>query len=236
MQRYFVKGKDSQNNFIFEDSDLHHIKNVMRFNIGDKIEVVYDKKINICTITNINPILLKIDECYEDNNELPINLSIAIGLVSEQKFDLILQKLTELGVNKIIPVEMERSVAKIDKNKILKKKERWQKICKEASEQSHRVMVPEVEDVVTIDKLSQKEYDIKLICSLSNDTKPLGFYLKDDLKSILFLIGPEGGISPNEEDRLSKNGFLKATLAKRIFRVETAAMYVASIVNYVYKG
>ena len=236
MQRYFVKGKDQNDNFIFENSDIHHIKNVMRYIIGDLIEVVYQEKIYLCKITELNPLSVIIDKEKEENNEMPLDLTIAIGLVNEQKFDLIIQKLTELGVKKIIPVQMERSVIKLDKNKFEKKKERWQKICKEASEQSHRSIVPEVTDIMTINDLSNEENELKLICSLSDDTKQLDSYLTKTIKKILFVIGPEGGFTTKEELILTNNNFKKTKLSKRVFRVETAAIYVASIINYVYKG
>ena len=118
----------------------------------------------------------------------------------------------------------------------IKKQERWQKICKEASEQSHRIVVPQVSNIMSLNDLTKEESDLKLICSLSNDTKPLDTYLKSDLHKILFVIGPEGGISPKEELFLKENDFQKVTLSKRVFRVETAAIYVASIINYTYKG
>ena len=68
------------------------------------------------------------------------------------------------------------------------------------------------------------------------DAKKLDYYLKDDIKEILFVIGPEGGFTNNEEDFLIQNGFSSTTLGKRILRVETAAIYVASIINYIYEG
>ncbi len=133
MQRYFVKRKE-QNNLILEESDIHHIKNVMRMNINDKIEVVYDKVLYICNIDNLDPLTLSVEDTISKENKLNIELTIAIGLVKEQKIDLILQKLTELGVSRIIPVDMERSIVKLDKERFNKKKVRWQMICKEASE------------------------------------------------------------------------------------------------------
>ena len=104
MQRYFVKEKIN-NKFILEQSDIHHIKNVMRNKENDKIEVVYDKKTFICNIDNINDCSLSIIEELEENNELDIELVVVCSLVKEQKMDLILQKLTELGVIKIIPLK-----------------------------------------------------------------------------------------------------------------------------------
>ena len=119
MQRYFVKRKE-QNNLILEESDIHHIKNVMRMNINDKIEVVYDKVLYICNIDNLDPLTLSVEDTISKENKLYIELTIAIGLVKEQKIDLILQKLTELGVSRIIPVDMERSIVKLDKERFSK--------------------------------------------------------------------------------------------------------------------
>lgn len=235
MQRYFVN-KYGNNKFELELQDLHHIKNVMRCKNEDKIEVVYDKKVYLCQIKNIDSMELEILNVNEEDRDIPVKLTIAVGLVQEQKFDLILQKLTELGVDTIIPLNMERSIVKLDKNKQEKKMERWVKICKEASEQSHRITIPNITNIKNISDLAQEEYDLKLICSLTDRSKELCSYLRNDVKSILFVIGPEGGISPNEENKLSKIGFNKTTLGKRVLRVETATFCVASIVNYVYKG
>lgn len=236
MQRYFAKEKDINNNLILETSDLHHIKTVMRNVIGDQIEVIYDNEIYLCTIENIEPLKLKIENLYVEDREIPLELTIAVGLVNEQKFDLILQKLTELGVSTIIPLKMERSIVKLDDNKMEKKLVRWEKICKEASEQSHRTKIPTITKVMTLKELEKNTSELKLVCSLSNNSKPLDEYLKNDLKSILFVIGPEGGISPKEEEQLISQGFKTTTLGKRVLRVETAAIYVTGIINYVYKG
>lgn len=235
MQRYFVKEKN-KDKFMLEFTDIHHIKKVMRCKNNDKIEIVYDKKVYLCNIDNIETLELSVIECYEEDRNSNIELTVAVSLVQEQKFDLILQKLTELGVDKIIPVKTERSIVKIDSFKEEKKKTRWQTICKEASEQSHRVTVPEITNIMTMKQLLTQKHQLNLICSLNENTKPLSHYLTNDIKDILFIIGPEGGFSENEETFLIENDFKSATLGKRVLRVETAAIYVASIINYVYKG
>ena len=235
MQRYFVKEKNNQN-FILENTDIHHIKKVMRCKNNDKIEIVYDKKVYLCNIDNIDSMTLSIIDSYEEERDSNIELTIAVALVQEQKFDLILQKLTELGVNNIIPVKTERSIVKIDKTKEEKKKIRWENICKEASEQSHRVTIPKIHNIISLKELLNQKKELNLICSLNEKTKPLEEYLMKELKNILFVIGPEGGFSNKEEQFLTENGFESTTLGKRVLRVETAAIYVASIINYIYKG
>lgn len=235
MQRYFVKEKNNDN-FILEETDIHHIKKVMRYKNNDKIEIVHDSKVYLCNIDDINSLTLSIIDNYNEDRESNVKLTVAVSLVQEQKFDLILQKLTELGVNCIIPIKTERSIVKLDKVKETKKKIRWQSICKEASEQSHRVSIPEVTNIMTMQELVKNKKELNLICSLNDTTKPLEYYLTDNIKDVLFVIGPEGGFSPKEEKFLIENDYLSTSLGKRVLRVETAAIYVASIINYIYKG
>ena len=235
MQRYFLKSI-TDNELIFYESDIHHIKNVMRYKIGDQIEAIWDETIYLCQIASIEPLNVSIIDTKKENRDNNINLTIAISLVQEQKFDLILQKLTELGVNKIIPIKTERSIVKLADSKLLKKYQRWQNICKEASEQSHRTNIPQIEKVLTLKELANYDSNLKLICSLNDKTKPIKDYLKEELQEMLFVIGPEGGFSIQEENFLMNNNFKPISLGKRVLRVETAAIYVASIINYVYGG
>ena len=235
MQRYFAKSK-KDNQFLLEEKDYHHIKNVMRYHIGDNIEVIYDNKLYICNIKNITPLMLETIECIDQNNELNIDITIAISLVNEQKLDIILQKITELGVSNIIPIKTERSIIKLDDKKMTNKLIRWQTICKEASEQSKRTKIPKGHNVMSLKELTNIDNKLKLLCSTSNGTKPINDYLTDNIKEILFVIGPEGGFSETEEEFLLTKGFLPVSLGKRILRVETAAIYVASIINFRYEG
>lgn len=234
MQRYFVSNKED-NYLTLDNSDIHHIKNVMRNRVGDRIECIYNKKLYICEIEDLSSPKVKIIEQLDDNNESRLDVTIAIALVKEQKMDLILQKLTELGISKIIPVTMERSIVKLDSKKFEKKKERWEKICKEAAEQAKRNIIPEITNIYTIKQLENLSYDQKFICSTRNSKNLVNNYLqtKEACATMIFVIGPEGGISPKEEDLLESYGYIPITLGNRIMRVETAAIYIASIINFV---
>ena len=233
MQRYFVKEK-IDNKFILEQSDIHHIKNVMRNKNNDKIEVIYDKKTFICNIDNINDCSLSIIEELEENNELDIELVVVCSLVKEQKMDLILQKLTELGVSKIIPLKTERSIVKIDEKRESKKLVRWQAICKEASEQAKRNNVPIVTDIYNLNDLIKEDSDIKLLCSVNEKNNFINNYLQnyENCAKMIVVIGPEGGFSDKEEEFLVSNGYDRVSLGNRVLRVETATIYVASIINF----
>lgn len=231
MQRYFIKNKD----MLLEESDIKHIKKVMRMNINDKIEVVYNNKLHICEITSLEPFNIKVIEKLDEDKKTKIELTVAVALVKEQKMDLILQKLTELGVSRIIPVSMERSIVKLDKERFNKKKVRWESICKEASEQSKRTNIPIIEDIKSIKDLTKEDADLKLVASTKEKEKLLNYYLQsiEDCAKIIMVIGSEGGISDKEEDILVSNGYNRVSFGNLIFRVETATIYVASIINYI---
>ena len=231
MQRYFIKNKD----MLLEESDIRHIKKVMRMNINDKIEVVYNNKLHTCEITSLEPFNIKVIEKLDEDKKTKIELTVAVALVKEQKMDLILQKLTELGVSRIIPVSMERSIVKLDKERFNKKKLRWESICKEASEQSKRTNIPIIEDIKSIKDLTKEDADLKLVASTKEKEKLLNYYLQsiEDCAKIIMVIGPEGGISDREEDILVSNGYNRVSFGNLIFRVETATIYAASIINYI---
>lgn len=233
MQRYFAK-EIRENNIVLEDTDIHHIKTVMRMKEKDKIEVIYDKKLYICSIEKLDDLKLKIESEIEEDNELDKEIIVALGLVKEQKMDLILQKLTELGVSKIIPVNMERSIVKLDSKKEEKKLARWNMICKEASEQSKRNNIPTVTEIVNLKELVNIESDLKLVCSVSEKDNMIYNYIEDNkYNSVLLVIGPEGGISPKEEEYLKNNNFNLVSFGNLVLRVETACIYIVSVLNYI---
>ena len=215
MQRYFIKNKD----MLLEESDIRHIKKVMRMNINDKIEVIYNNKLHICEITSLEPFDIKVIEKLDEDKKTKIELTVAVALVKEQKMDLILQKLTELGVSRIIPVSMERSIVKLDKERFNKKKVRWESICKEASEQSKRTNIPIIEDIKSIKDLTKEDADLKLVASTKEKEKLLNYYLQsiEDCAKIIMVIGPEGGISDKEEDILVSNDYNRVSFGNLIF-------------------
>jgi len=232
MQRYF---KDTNLDiFDLSSEDSYHIIKVMRNKIGDNIEVVIDKKLYICEIITIKDLVtVKRIEEVECDSELPCYVTIAQSLVKEQKMDLILQKSCELGVSEIIPVNTTRSIVKLDK-KENKKAVRWSKILKEASEQSKRVIIPKLNNIMDIKDLVKLDYDLKILCTVNELSMSLKRVLPKDLNNlrVLFVIGPEGGFTDKEEDILIENGFISTSFGNRVLRTETASLYVLSIINY----
>ena len=228
MQRYFSEVK-KDNLFLLKDEDLYHIKTVMRMNINDEIEVVYEQKVHICKLDkNYNAIIEKV---IEDNKIKKINYVLCVPILQEQKMSFILQKATELGVDLIIPILTSRSMVKM-KDKENKKIERWKRICKEASEQSKRVTIPEVSEIKKITDLNLD--GLKIVCSTKEKDNTLKKVLKNNLKcdKIIMVVGPEGGLTLDEENKLIDLGFIPTSLGDNILRVETAPLYLLSVLNY----
>lgn len=246
MQRYFISKEQVEDQTIkIIGEDVHHITRVMRGKPGDQI---------ICNTDEGRSALCKIEEVYEtevqasieawldESAELPVEVTIAQGIPKSDKFEWILQKGTELGAAKFIPFAAERSVAKWDDQKFHKKAKRFEKIIKEASEQSHRNRIPELSSVMKLKALLEESESctVKLFAyeeeakgaanKISSFSSALDKLSEKD--RVLLVIGPEGGISLEEADIFKKSGFQAIRLGKRILRTETAALYALAGISY----
>ena len=150
--------------------------------------------------------------------------------------ELIIQKTTELGVKKIIPVDMKRCVVKLNEKDANKKIERWQKIAEIAAKQSKRDYVTRIENLININKICERinEYDLFLVAYEDEEETTLKSILKENLKAkkIGILIGPEGGIDIKEINKLKECGAEIVTLGKRILRTETAPIVMSANIIY----
>lgn len=242
MQRYFVNNQAIYNNLIIiTDDDCHHMYRVMRMVPGDTVFVSdEDQNTYLCQIKDISSerVTLMIKEKIDQNNEMKIQVTIAQGLVRREKQEEVVQKITQLGAAGYLPVVMEYSVVKLNTDKTEKKKERLQKIAKEAAEQSHRSALLKVFEPITFNEfISLKDqYDLCLF-AYEEMAKSGESSLKNILNTftgqkILILFGPEGGISTNEAQILKSNGFFPVELGPRILRTETAPLYFLSAISY----
>lgn len=234
MQRYFVSKKDNDI-FTLSNDDSYHVSTVMRMELTDEIEIIYDNRVYISKIVELIPVVkAKIIKEMSTNNELSTYVTIAQSLVKEQKMDYILQKTTELGVNEIIPYLASRSIVKLEKNSS-KKIERWQKIVKEAAEQSKRNYIPVVKNGMALSNLvNLSDYDVKFLCTVNETSQNIKKVLSnlDRNAKILFVIGPEGGFTKEEETKLIESGFISLSLGKSVLRTETASTFIMSVIRY----
>ena len=236
MQRYFSEIKNGEY-FELKKDDIRHIKTVMRMKDNDNIEVVYNKNVYLCCLENVKEIVkIKIKKELKIEGKNTPEITIIIPLLKENKLDLILQKSTEMGIDKIILIPMERSIIRLEDKKVDKKIDRWNRICKEASEQSMRTTIPQIKLINSLKEVSNLD-GLNLVCSTvekKNNIKKELLSLKKNRNydKINLLIGPEGGISPSEEEFLVSSGYKRVTLGNYIMRVETVPMFLMSIINY----
>lgn len=219
------------NNFIVIDNlaDINHIKNVFRKSISDKIRVVDGKNEYLCLIEKIEnkEILLKIIEIKEDKFSYEIEIVAGISLLKNEKMDLTIQKLTELGIKKIVPLVTKRTVVKLEK-----KKDKWDVIVKETLKQCQGVSPTEITEIKKISEIDYSFYDYVIVPYEEENE----MYLKNFLrklekkpKNLLFIIGPEGGFEKEEIEFLKSKNANIISLGKRILRAETAAIVTGGV-------
>lgn len=221
---------------INDKNDIKHISKVLRLKVGELIELC-DKEEREYTgeITSIENEIL-ISNLIEIDVKRESNLKITLfqGIPKGDKMDLIIQKNVELGVKEVIPVQMKRSVSKIDDKKKNSKLERWEKIAYEAAKQSKRSIIPKVERILNLNEVIGMidTFDMFLVAYENEDMTYLSDLKGRNLSNLGILIGPEGGIDEAEIESLMKNGATVISLGRRILRTETAGFTLNSVLQY----
>lgn len=244
MQRYFIDELINLDDvFALSQEDNHHLVNVMRAQVGFKIEIVDNQSqlflAEVKGIENRQAELIAI-EALSQNVELPISVTIASGLVKNDKFDWLIQKATETGMTAFIPLSLKRDVVKWDGKKSTKRIERLEKIAKEAAEQSHRLMIPQIYDLMTLNQLLETAHEYDYFVVLYEETAKQGEHnalkqLTIDLKpgdKILAVFGSEGGLDESEIKLMMNEGATQTSLGPRILRAETAPIYFLSALSF----
>ena len=240
MYKFFVEDNQIVENKIkIIGNDWKHISNVLRMKIGEEILVTNKKTSETykCSIKNINKdeVECVIIEEKIESTELSVKVDLYQGIPKSDKMEAIIQKSVELGVNTIFPVNMKNCIAKIkDENK---KQERWQKISESEAKQSKRNIIPSIEKSVNIDFICNniKNYDLVIIAYENEENITIKDILKENkIEKIAIVVGPEGGLTEKEVDKLINSGAKVATLGKRILRTETAPITMLSMIMYEY--
>ena len=243
MYKFFVDNEQiCGKNVKIMGSDVSHIVNVLRLNIGNTI-IVCDKQTSNSYKTEIKSIdkehvLCTITEEILDTTEPIVHIDLFQGLPKADKMEYIIQKTTELGVKSIFPVMLDRCIVKIENKSELKKLDRWRKIAEVAAKQSKRDIIPKIENIINLESICKKidEYDIILLAYENENKTKLkevirNLSIKEELK-IGVIIGPEGGFSEGEVEKLVAAGAKCISLGKRILRTETAPIVAISNIIY----
>lgn len=247
MPKFFVTQNqinEKQINIIGDD--VNHIRNVLRMKEKEAIQICNQNSGEnyIAEIEEIqkNEIICTIIKKLETSTETEVNITLFQGLPKFDKMELIIQKNTEIGVKKIVPVIMDRTIVKLDEKDKKRKLERWNKIAEIAAKQSMRDKIPEVANFIKTKDIVNflPDYDRIIVAYENEHTHMLKQILKEiknkNQKNIGIIIGPEGGISENEIEILKGSKFEIASLGKRILRTETAGLVLSSNIIYELEG
>ena len=234
MHQYFVdKDINVGEKYFFNDAQSHHIKNVLRMKENEIIRLVYNGQAYFSHVGYENKdVYAQVYELDNNYNELKNDITLAIALIKRDKLELVLQKATELGVNKIVLFKSSRCVIQKKEDRLEKQFERMNRIILEASEQCKRNIVPNLEGIIDIKDLDSYKSEVNLIAyeDERNSSKFITSLYKGD-KSCTIVIGPEGGFSQEEVKYLNDIGYLSIGLGTRILRAETAVMYSLSVLG-----
>lgn len=165
--------------------------------------------------------------------EAPREVHLAMGMPANERMDWLVEKATELGAASIQPLQTERSVLRLTGERALKKWAHWQGVAIAACEQCGRNRLPTIHPVATLPAwLAQTHADHRYLLSLQPGSKPLQHALGDpDSGPVVFLSGPEGGLSRAEEEAALAHGFAPVSLGSRILRAETASLAALSLLT-----
>lgn len=241
MDRFFVEKKNvnlENNTCIIEGEDVKHISKVLRCRVGEELEICdNDNNEYICEITSIDKseVQLNIMDKVDIKRESDLKIKVYQGLPKGPKMEMILQKLTEVGVDEIILVQTKRTVVKVEDKKEDKKIERWERIIYEAAKQSKRGKIPKLRGILSFkEALSDMGKNDLNIAPYENErTKSIKQAIKgQDINNIGIFVGPEGGFEDTEIKDIEDIGGQSVSLGPRILRTETASLVASSIVLY----
>jgi len=229
---YLKEPIDGEQAAILDEDQLHHLRDVLRLKTGERI-TVFDAtgREYLCSIADITKQQAQL-QVVERKPVRParFKLAVACALSKHSGLDEIVDKLTQIGVDTLIPLLTERVVVKSQEARGARL-ERWRKIARSAAEQSRRNTLPAIPGIWSLTELLSQsaEYDLKLVPTLEGDRQPLSQIIaKKRPASALVLIGPEGDFTPQEVEQAVRAGFQPVTLGENVLRVETAAVAVAA--------
>lgn len=239
MHRIFCSSADiSEDKITLNDKEeAHHLKDVLRLKIDDAVIACDEKGFSYDAVIEkltAHDMVLKIKARRKGGSLKKIKITLTCALPKNARFDDIVDKLTQLGVDKIIPLQTERVILKLDKTKAVSRLLRWRKIALNAAQQSQRNTLPVIERIKSLPEvLSEAEgYDLKIIPTLSGKRKTLKeIFSNQKPANILILIGPEGDFTEEEVELAQKAGCIPVTLGESVLRVDTAAIAVVSFIK-----
>ena len=218
-----------------------HVIRVLRLRVGDALIVFNGQGGEYAAVIHAvqdDSVTVVVGEHRHTERESPLAITLAQGISRGERMDLVVQKATELGVTRLIPMLTERSVVKLDGVQAQRKLAHWQAIAVAACEQSARTHLPQIDAPLTlaallrgeaIDLPAPGEGAARLLLSPTGERRVQD--LAGPLTRVSVLIGPEGGLTPAETDEACAAGFTAVRLGPRVLRTETAAIAALALLQ-----
>ena len=226
-----------------DDSEAHHCLDVLRLGVRSRVVVFNGRGSEITAeITAVEKGRVHLKELISARAEpLRCAITLAQAIPKGKNMDLIIQKATELGVAKIVPLLSDRTVVQLEEGEAVKKREKWKQVIIEAAKQSGQNWLPEIVGPITPKRFFAEfdRYELPLVASLQSDARSLKKVLATfgeqhgrRPKSALILVGPEGDFTPAETSWAKSAGCIPLSLGPIVLRTETAAIYSLSLLAY----
>jgi len=241
MPRIFLALEESPGTIRITGEKAHYLAAVLRVRSGDDLEILNGKGLSyrarVLSLTR-KAVIAEVLGVVKHDTESPLNLILIQGLLKGEKMELVIQKTTELGIREIIPAVTERSQVRDTR-----KAARWEKIAEDASRQCGRTIVPRIHEPVPFPDIfsrtgrltSFEKYKGLLFWEEGGiGIKEIGRMSGDDFRTLIIAVGPEGGFMEKEVHAAESEGFLTASLGKRIVRAETAAITAIALTQFLF--
>ena len=239
MTRVFVERERlMQDQITLSEEDHRYLTRVLRLEVGDTV-CLFDGQENEADarIARIGPraVELRVESRRVVSAAGRPVLTLIQALAKGEKLDLVVQKATELGVTRILPVTSSRSIPQLEAMRAIGRRARWQKIAREAARQCGRADVPAIEAVTplptALHTVSKDAFRL-LLWEGARNTRLTELLPSERPHEVAVAIGPEGGFSPGEVEAAKAAGFVPAGLGPRVLRTETAALAILSILQF----
>ena len=213
--------------------EAHHLTRVLRVEPGQKYEISGNGGVYLAEIETARKDLVSFSVIEKlGSSEMPVRITVLAALIKFDRFEWLIEKATELGVESIVPFPAERSDKGLDRA-AEKRVERWRKIAREASEQSRRCRLPSIAEPVPFAGAITFQAGLRLALEEQAGSTPILSTLPPDRvpgAGVALLVGPEGGWTDRERSAFTGEGWKPISLGATILRAETAAIAAVAII------
>jgi len=241
MRRFFIDEiLKSQGSFAITGAEAKHIAKVLRMGPGEHIALLdkAGKRFQaLIEKADRHQVLVTLERPLPAPASSPVHITLCQALLKSHAMDLVVEKTSELGVDRVLPYLAERTVVKVDPDKGHDKGRRWQEIAQSAAKQSDRPKPAEIRPLCTFKELLallREESALKILLWEQEATRSLRDLLRSSSPAsrVVAMVGPEGGFTEREVKEAGEAGFASLSLGARILRAETASISLVTIIQY----